>query len=141
MRPFVFTLLFSAVLFSSYAYGAGPEQTAGTPQNIQRFEIVVDSYSFKPDHITVTAGKPVEIMLRSVASIVSHDFSIDDPASGLDVHKNIPPGKDVTVTFTPRKIGAFMFYCNKKGIFGSHLEKGMKGTLEVILNASPDPAL
>ena len=132
MRPFAFTLLFSAVLFSSYAYGAGPEQTAGTPQNIQRFEIVVDSYSFKPDHITVTAGKPVEIMLRSVASIVSHDFSIDDPASGLDVHKNIPPGKDVTVTFTPRKTGTFMFYCNKKGIFGSHLEKGMKGTLEVI---------
>jgi len=132
MRPFAFTLLFSAVLFSSYAYGAGPEQTAGTPQNIQRFEITVDSYSFKPDHITVTAGKPVEIMLRSVASIVSHDFSIDDPASGLDVHKNIPPGKDVTVTFTPLKTGTFMFYCNKKGIFGSHLEKGMKGTIEVI---------
>lgn len=132
MRPFVFTLLLSAVLFSSYVHGAGPEQTAGPAQNVQRFEIVVDSYSFKPDHITVTAGKPVEIMLRSVASIVSHDFSIDDPASGLDVHKNVPPGKDVTVTFTPWKTGTFIFYCNKKGIFGSHLEKGMKGTIEVI---------
>jgi len=124
MRPFAFTLLFSAVLFSSYAYGAGPEQTAGTPQNIQRFEITVDSYSFKPDHITVTAGKPVEIMLRSVASIVSHDFSIDDPASGLDVHKNIPPGKDVTVTFTPWKTGTFMFYCNKKGYSALISKKG-----------------
>ncbi|MEZ4547030.1 MAG: cupredoxin domain-containing protein [Thermodesulfobacteriota bacterium] len=102
MRPFAFTLLFSAVLFSSYAYGAGPEQTAGPAQNIQRFEIVVDSYSFKPDHITVTAGKPVEIMLRSVASIVSHDFSIDDPASGLDVHKIFHRAR-TSRSFTPGK--------------------------------------
>ena len=131
MRPFVFTLLLSAALFSSPAYGAGAEPTPGPVQDVQRFEIVVDSYSFKPDHITVTAGKPVEIMLRSVASIVPHNFSIDDPASGLDVHKDVPSGKDVTVTFTPEKSGTFIFYCNKKGIFGSHIEKGMKGTIEV----------
>lgn len=132
MRPFVFTLLLSAALFLSPAYGGGQEPTPGPPaQDVQRFEIVVDSYSFKPDHITVKAGKPVEIMLRSVASIVPHNFSIDDPASGLDIHKDVPPGKDVTVTFIPEKTGTFVFYCNKKGIFGAHIEKGMKGTIEV----------
>jgi len=131
MRPFVFTLLFSAALFLSPAHGADPEPTPGPAEDVQRFEIVVDSYSFKPDHIIVTAGKPVEIMLRSVASIVPHNFSIDDPASGLDVHKDIPPGRDVTVIFTPEKTGTFTFFCSKKGIFGSHLEKGMKGTIEV----------
>ena len=131
MRPFVFTLLLFAALFLSPAYGADPEPTPGPAKDVQRFEIVVDSYSFKPGHITVMAGEPVEIMLRSVASIVPHNFSIDDPASGLDVHMDVPPGKDVTVTFTPEKTGTFMFYCDKKGIFGSHLEKGMKGTIEV----------
>jgi len=132
MRPFVFTLLLFGALFLSHAYGAGHEPTPGPAKDVQRFEIVVDSYSFKPDRITVTAGKRVEIMLRSVASIVAHNFSIDDPAAGLDVHMDVPPGKDVTVTFTPEKSGTFTFYCNRKGIFGSHLEKGMKGTIEVI---------
>jgi plastocyanin len=95
-------------------------------------EVIVDSYSFDPDTIKVTAGKPVELTLRSVTSLVPHNFTIDDPASGLDVDVDIPSGEDVTVTFTPLKTGKFPFYCGKKGLFGSHLKKGMKGTLEVL---------
>lgn len=111
--------------------GQTQDSTASPQAGVQKVEIVVDSYSFDPDTITVTAGKPVELTLRSVTSLVPHNFSIDDPASGLDVNVDIPSGEDVTVTFTPQKTGKFQFYCAKKGLFGSHLKKGMMGTLEV----------
>ncbi len=129
-------LLFLLVLISVYvSSGADPGQTQESPPSpetdFQKVEIVVDSYSFEPDTIKVTAGKPVELTLRSVTSLIPHNFTIDDPASGLDVDVDIPSGEDVTVTFTPLKTGKFQFYCGKKGLFGSHLKKGMKGTLEV----------
>ncbi|MEW6144052.1 MAG: cupredoxin domain-containing protein [Thermodesulfobacteriota bacterium] len=125
------------ILFSAYAAlclnPANAEEGApAPPADVQKVEIVVDSYSFTPDHITVKAGKPVELMLRSVTSIVPHNFTIDDPASGLDVDVDVPSGEDVTVTFTPEKTGKFEFYCGKKGMFGSHRKKGMVGTIEVM---------
>ncbi len=130
-------LPFLLILFSAYASsGADAGQTQESPTfpeaDVQKVEIVVDSYSFDPDTIKVTAGKPVELTLRSVTSLVPHNFTIDDPASGLDVDVDIPSGEDVTVTFTPLKTGKFPFYCGKKGLFGSHMKKGMKGTIEVI---------
>lgn len=134
MKALLFiTAVFILPLFATPAYCADTEHAAGAePVNTQKIEIIVDSYSFKPDHITVTEGRPVELMLRSVTSMIPHNFTIDDPASGLDVDVNVPSGKDVTVTFTPLKTGEFKFYCSKSGIFGSHLKKGMEGTIEVL---------
>jgi plastocyanin domain-containing protein len=60
------------------------------------------------------------------------NFTINDPLSGLNISANVPPGKDVSVTFTPKKVGKFQFYCDKKSIFGSHRKKGMEGTIEVV---------
>jgi len=104
-------------------------QHSDSSDKVQRVEIIVDSYSFKPDTITVEAGKPVEITLRSVASTISHDFTIDDPESGLSVVQEVRGGRDATFTFTPKKPGTYKFYCGKKNIFGSHEKKGMAGTL------------
>lgn len=99
---------------------------------IQQVEIIVDSYSFKPDTITVEAGVPVEITLRSIASTTPHDFTINDPESGMRITQDVKGGRDVTFTFTPENPGTYEFYCSKKGIFGSsHKEKGMVGTLIV----------
>jgi plastocyanin len=125
------------ILISVYVSCAVPAARAqeGTPSpsaGVQKVEIVVDSYSFTPDHVTVKAGKPVELTLRSVTSLIPHNFTIDDPASGLDVDVDVPSGEDVTVTFTPEKTGKFEFYCGKKGMFGSHKKKGMVGTIEVM---------
>ncbi|MCZ6864336.1 MAG: cupredoxin domain-containing protein [Thermodesulfobacteriota bacterium] len=106
-------------------------QHSDSSDKVQRVEIIVDSYSFKPDTITVEAGKPVEITLRSVASTISHDFTIDDPESGLSVVQEVRGGRDATFTFTPKKPGTYKFYCGKKNIFGSHEKKGMVGTLVV----------
>ncbi len=99
---------------------------------VQKVEIIVDSYSFRPDNLTVEAGKPVEITLRSIASTVPHDFTISDPESGFSVTHDVKGGRDATFTFTPENSGTYQFYCSKKGLFGaSHEEKGMVGTLVV----------
>jgi len=67
----------------------------------RKVEIIVDSYFFSPDTITVEANKPVEITLRSIASTIPHDFTIDDPKSGLSLSFDVKGGRDATFTFTP----------------------------------------
>ena len=121
----LFLILFLASLNILHA------ENSNSSEDVQKVELIVDSYSFKPDTITVEAGKPVEITLRSVASTISHDFTIDDPESGLSVVQEVRGGRDATFTFTPKKPGTYKFYCGKKNIFGSHEKKGMVGTLVV----------
>ena len=129
----VSALLFLTVLGVLFnIHTALAQESAPAPaQDVQKVEVVVDSYSFTPDTIKVTAGKPVELTLRSVTSLIPHNFTIDDPASGLSLDVDIPSGEDVTVTFIPQNKGTFQFYCAKKSILGSHIKKGMKGTLMV----------
>ena len=103
---------------------------AHAEEEIQKVEIIVDSYSFTPDTITAKAGVPLEITLRSVSSI-SHTFTIDDPAHGLLIDQEVRGGRDAVVTFTPEKPGTYKIYCAKSSIFGSHEEKGMTGRLVV----------
>ena len=98
---------------------------------IQRLDLIVDSYSFEPNHIVVDVDNPVEITLKSVTSIIRHNFSIDYPDDGLSIDQNVSSGEDVTISFTPIKPGNYDFICDKKGIFGRHVNKGMKGVLEV----------
>lgn len=124
------TLLIPA-FYAQNAAGADVGTEIGSEPETQKVEVIVDSYSFEPDRIEVTEGKPVELILRSVTSMIPHNFTIDDPASGLDVDVDVPSGEDVSVTFTPLKTGEFKFYCDKKGIFGSHMKKGMEGTIVV----------
>ncbi len=98
---------------------------------VQRVDIIVDSYLFKPDHIIVSVDKPVEITLISVTRLISHNFILNIPEAGLSIKKGVGAGKDVTFTFIPTKTGKYEFYCGKKGLFGSHRKKGMEGILEV----------
>ena len=99
---------------------------------VQRVAVVVDSYSYTPSHLVVRAGKPVELTLTSVATIIPHNFVIKDPAGGLSVEQDVSAGKTVIVTFTPTQPGTFSIYCDKRlWPLPSHRDKGMEGKLEV----------
>ncbi|MBS0170379.1 MAG: cupredoxin domain-containing protein [Nitrospira sp.] len=99
---------------------------------MQRTTVVLDSYSYTPQHLIVQAGKPVELLLTSITTITPHNFVLKDEVAGLSIERDVSAGKTVTVQFTPTKPGTYTFYCDKKLLFfPSHREKGMEGTLEV----------
>ena len=99
---------------------------------VQRATVTLDSYSYTPNHLIVEAGKPVELTLTSVTTIIPHNFIIKDPAGSLSVEQEVSAGKTVTITFTPTQAGTFPIYCDKRlWPLPSHRDKGMEGKLEV----------
>ena len=99
---------------------------------VQRATITLDSYSYSPNHVIVEAGKPVELTLASVTTIIPHNFIIKAPAGNLSVEQDVSAGKTVTITFTPTQPGTFSIYCDKRlWPLPSHRDKGMEGKLEV----------
>ena len=131
------SLLAPVFIFITYlTFGADrespPFEARLGEDGVQRVDVKVDSYYFEPHHIVVKVNKPVELRLRSVTSLIPHEFVMAHPEAGLKVHQDISAGEDVKVTFTPTKTGSFEFYRDKKPLlFKSHKSKGMKGTLEV----------
>jgi len=98
---------------------------------VQRMEVTVDSYSFKPDRLIVKENVPVELILKSVTWIVPHNFVLRSSEAALEIEKEVPAGETVTVRFTPTRSGEFRFLCTKRFLFERHADKGMVGTLEV----------
>ena len=99
---------------------------------IQRATIILDSYSYTPRHLIVQAGKPVELTLTSVTTIIPHNFILKDPAAGLNIEKDVSAGKTDKVTFMPTQAGTVTFYCDRRlWPMPSHRDKGMEGKLEV----------
>jgi heme/copper-type cytochrome/quinol oxidase subunit 2 len=99
---------------------------------VQRATVILDSYSYQPDHLIVEKGKPVELTLTSVTTIIPHNFIIKDPAGSLTVEHDVSAGKTVVVKFTPTQSGTFPIYCDKRlWPLPSHRDKGMEGKLEV----------
>lgn len=99
---------------------------------VQRATIILDSYSYSPNHLIVQKDKPVELTLHSVTFMTPHNFVLKEPAAGLSIEEDVPAGKDKIVRFTPTQPGTYPFICDKKLLFfKSHREKGMEGQLEV----------
>ena len=99
---------------------------------VQRATVTLDSYSYTPHHLIVEAGKPVELTLTSVTTIIPHNFIIKDSAGHLSVEQDLSAGKTVIITFTPAQPGIFLIYCDKRlWPLPSHRDKGMEGKLEV----------
>ena len=99
---------------------------------VQRATVTLDSYSYSPNHLIVEAGKPVELTLISVTTIIPHNFIIKDPAGSLPVEQDVSAGKTVTLKFTPTQPGTFSIYCDKRlWPMPSHRDKGMEAKLEV----------
>ena len=95
-------------------------------------EVKLDSYTFKPDKITVKAGQPVTLKVANEASFLPHNLVIKAPDAGIDVRIDVGAGKTGEATFTPTKAGSYPMVCDKAPPIGkSHKEKGMHGLLIV----------
>lgn len=125
-------LVVPPVQAADQAANATPVTATLDADGVQRATVTVDSYSFSPSHLIVTAGKPVELTLVSITSFVPHDLVIDDPAAGFAAHQDVGAGETVKLNFTAPNAGSFAFYCDKNPpLMKSHRAKGMEGVLEV----------
>ena len=117
------SLIFSACMLSAAAaFAAEPQVIA----------VELDSYSIKPDTITVKAGQPVTLKATNAATFLPHNIVIKAPEAGIDVKLDVSAGKTGEVTFTPTKAGSYEMICDKTPPIGkSHKEKGMHGKLIV----------
>jgi len=128
-------ILIGTIGLQSAVYAAEPSAPLLVPvgaDGVQRATVTLDSYSYTPNHLIVEAGKPVELTLTSVTTIIPHNFIIKDPAGSLSVEQDVSAGKTVIVKFTPTQPGTFPIYCDKRlWPLPSHRDKGMEGKLEV----------
>jgi plastocyanin len=114
---------------------AVPGEAVAVPvgsDGVQRMEIVGGSYFFRPAHLVVKAGVPVELLARKEPGIVPHTWVLNVPGEGIHIDTDLgtEPKK---VQFTIRKAGRYDFYCRNKFLFfESHREKGMAGIIEVV---------
>ncbi|HSF68354.1 MAG TPA: cupredoxin domain-containing protein [Nitrospiraceae bacterium] len=121
------------VAHAAEAAPSGPSVTIPVAADgVQRATVTLDSYSYTPNHMIVETGKPVELTLTSVTTIIPHNFIIKEPDAGLSVEQDVSAGKTITIVFTPTQPGTFPFYCDKRlWPLPSHRDKGMEGKLEV----------
>jgi plastocyanin len=123
----------AAIGFAAEPASLGPPFFVPTDSDgVQRTTVVLDSYSYQPGHLIVEKGKPVEFTLKSVTTLVPHNFIIKDQAGSLSVEQDVSAGKTAVLKFTPTQPGTFPIYCDKRlWPLPSHRDKGMEGKLEV----------
>jgi len=116
-------------LFAVLLVLAAPLVFAADPQVIA---VELDSYTIKPDVITVKAGQPVTLKVANKATFIPHNIVIKAPEAGIDIKLDVRAGKSGEVSFTATKPGTYEIVCDKAPPIGkSHKEKGMHGKLIV----------
>jgi uncharacterized cupredoxin-like copper-binding protein len=101
-----------------------PASTA--PDGAQRLTINVgDGMQFEPAAVSVRAGQPLELTLRS-AGQSAHDFTLSQGVA-LPVKLVVNGGETANGTFTIDKPGTYTFECSMPG----HAIAGMRGTTTV----------
>ncbi len=132
LRCFTFCMLFLAA-GAAFAQGEKERLVATIDADgVQRVRIVGGSYFFKPGHIVVKVGVPVELSASRESGITPHNLVLKAPEAGISVNEDL--GTEVKkILFKPTAVGKFPFYCSKKLPFlAGHREKGMEGVLEVV---------
>jgi plastocyanin len=131
------------VLVTCFVCAAGPVYAeAPTPPDlyraavdsdgVQRVRIVGGDYYFKPNHIIVRVGIPVEFIISRETAVVPHSLVLEAPEAGIAIDEDLAT-EPKKVTFTPSAGGKYSFYCrNKLLFFKSHRERGMEGVIEVV---------
>lgn len=131
-------LRFAACLWALLAAPVGAQESPQAFRAVidadgrQRVRILGGSYFFRPGHVIVKAGAPVELSVSLERGIVPHSLVLKAPEAGIEIDESL--GTDPkTFVFTPAVAGKYPFYCgNKLLFFESHREKGMEGVLEVV---------
>lgn len=125
----------ATALLAFAAGAAGPDAASPYPASrdadgVQRVALVGGSYFFRPEHIVVQAGQPLEIAVKMEQGLVPHSFVLEAP-DGKPLAE-VKLGKQAQTLRFNLTAGNYVFYCPKRLLgFKSHRERGMAGVLEV----------
>ncbi|MGQ0556911.1 MAG: cupredoxin domain-containing protein [Nitrospiraceae bacterium] len=109
-----------------------PIMVSISADGVQRATVILDSYSYSPNHLVVESGKPVELTLTSRTTFIPHNFVMKEISAGLSIEQDVGAGKTIIAKLTPTQPGRFPFFCdNRLWPMPSHRDKGMEGLLEV----------
>lgn len=97
---------------------------------MQQVVVEVHSFYFKPSRVVVEAGTPVEMTLKFKNLFTPHNLTCEYADAGIQLDRSagfMSFRRTKHARFTPSKPGEYPFYCG----VGSHMKKGMTGTLVV----------
>jgi cytochrome c oxidase subunit II len=103
MKLFRLTLT-TALCFSALALLTGA--TRPNAGDMPVIDITAERFTFSPDKITLTKGKPVKLRIHS--EDVTHGFFLRP----LKLDEEIPAGQTIEVTVTPQEPGTFTLICD-----------------------------
>jgi cytochrome c oxidase subunit 2 len=103
MKRYVLLLLSAAIAMA----GAG-NSVARDENSVHVVQVVAKTFSFEPAVISVTAGEPVLLVIRSADTV--HGFAIRDLNIGVQVPRG---GEGVTVAFTAPPEGQYEISCDQ----------------------------
>lgn len=99
---------------------------------VQRATIVMESYSYVPDHLVLHVGSPVELIIENKSFLVPHNFVLKDADADLRLEADVAGGDRTILRFTPTRSGTGIFYCDKQLLFfKSHRQRGMEGRIDI----------
>ena len=133
MNKYSFALLLLMVLLIASCGGGGAASTT--------IDVTLTDFAFTPNAFTVPAGQEITLNIISNGAVV-HNFIImklgtsagdtfeeDDQPNVFWEERDIPPGSDLSVTFTaPTEPGDYQVVCRTPG----HIASGMVATLTVV---------
>lgn len=99
-------LAWAVGLGSLIGMAAGAAVFAAADDDAQVVEIVAQRFSYTPNEIVLTRGRPALLKIRSLD--FTHGFNIPD----LHIRADLPPGTVTTVRLTPEKSGTYDFLCD-----------------------------
>lgn len=132
MKRILFFLVVLAAMGLTSCGGGGATTT---------INVTLIDFQFTPNQFTVPAGQEITINVVNTGAVV-HNFVImklgttagptfeeDDEANVYWQERDIPPGGDISVTFTaPAEPGEYQVICRTEG----HIASGMIGKLIVV---------
>lgn len=92
---------------STAAESMGEDRFSGTLEDgVREISMSAYQFAFDPDEVVVKKGEKVRLVVKSTD--VTHGLAIE----AFDIDRELPPGEEKIIEFTPEKTGNIHFHCS-----------------------------
>jgi plastocyanin len=116
----VFLLAMVAMVTSLGTRGVFAESRVVQPMETGTIEVELNDDSFNPEVITIPNGTTTKLILKNKGK-KEHTFTVEK----LGIDTEVQPGKEKTITITPKQPGTYELICRY------HFQEGMVGKVIV----------